>query len=491
MKKYNLLFSLATVLFLGFSCSILDVNPTSVITTNSFWKTENDAEGALNGMYVNLRSVSAAIYALGEQRSEVFEGGVYGSGRNDLFQNELSGDQPHHSDWRGFYAVVNSANLIIKYVPDIAFKSEADKNNVLAQAYTMRAYTYYVMTRTWGDLIIRTEPTESSSAEETIRERSSQNEVFTLIKEDLEKALSLFSNDNFTTGRFNWSKPAANALKGDVYLWTGKRMNGGQSDFTTALNALNEVEKADVSLLENFGDLFEYQNKGNKEVLMTIRYQDLDGATNHFWLHWIIDSAIPANTDDETKSIIQPVGGGQGLLVLTDLVRKQFTPDDTRKNASFHEIYTYNAAGDATYYSSLCMKGRGLITGGTRLFLSDIVLYRYADVVLMKAEAKNALGQDPSVEINQIRRRAYKDHVDEHRFVNGTQEENDAVILKERLLEMVYEGKRWWDLVRFGKVFDLVPNLQNRKGQDHLLIFPIANDVLSLEPKVKQNPGYN
>lgn len=268
-------------------------------------------------------------------------------------------------------------------------------------------------------------------------------------------------------------------------------MNGGQSDFTTALNALIEVEKADVTLLNNFGDLFEYQNKGNKEVLMTIRYQDLDGATNHFWLQWIIDSAIPANTDDETKRIIQPVGSGQGLLVMTDLVRKQFHSEDTRKEASFHEIYTYNEAGEATFYSTLCLKGRGLINGGTRLFLSDIVLYRYADVVLMKAEAKNALGQDPSAEINQIRQRAYKENYDTHRFVNGTQEENDAVILKERLLEMVYEGKRWWDLVRFGKAFDLVPNLQNRKGQDHLLIFPIANTVLSLEPKVKQNPGYN
>lgn len=154
-------------------------------------------------MYVSLRSVSGDIYALGEQRSEVFEGGVYGSGRNDLFQNDLSGDQPHHSDWRGFYAVVNSANLIIKYVPGITFKSEAHKNNILAQAYTMRAYTYYVMTKTWGDLVIRTEPTESSSPEETIKERSSQTEIFTLIKADIEKALSLFGNDNFTNGRFN------------------------------------------------------------------------------------------------------------------------------------------------------------------------------------------------------------------------------------------------------------------------------------------------
>src|SRR3546814_13478943 len=75
----------------------------------------------------------------------------------------------------------------------------------------------------------------------------------------------------------------------------------------------------DVMLLPNYADLFEYTNKGNKEVLMSIRYQDLDGpTTNGFWQKWIIDAAIPSNIDAETKKLIQPVGGGQGLLVLTE-----------------------------------------------------------------------------------------------------------------------------------------------------------------------------
>jgi hypothetical protein len=491
MKKLRTISLILLVCLFGASCDVLDVSPTSVITTSSFWKTQNDAEGALNGMYVNLRNISGAIYTVGEQRSEVFEGGVYGSGRNDLFLNELSGDQPNHPDWSAFYTVINSANLIIKYVPGITFKTEAAKNNVLAQAYAMRAYTYFVMTKTWGDLIIRTEPTESSNAEITIKERAPQAEIFTLIKSDIEQALSLFPDNTFATGRSKWSRAAANTLKADVFLWTGKKLNGGQADFTTALNAISEVEKADVSLLPKFSDLFEYANKGNKETIMTIRYQDLDGAANNqFWLHWIIDSAIPANIDAETKALIQPVGGGQGLLVLTSLVRNQFTEDDTRKKGSFHEIFTYDAAGKPTFYSTLAMKGRGLLTGGTRLFLSDIVLYRYADVILMKAEAKNALGQSPAEEINKVRERAYTTNYSKHIFVNGTKDANDEAILKERLFELVYEGKRWWDLVRFGKAFDLVPNLQSRKGQDYLLLFPIANTVLSLEPKVKQNPGY-
>ena len=250
MKKLRIILFLLISIWIIPSCTkTLDVSPTSVITTSSFWKTEDGAIGALNGMYVDLRSMSESIYQNGEQRSEVFQGGVYGVGTYTLLNNELSGAQPSHTDWTGFYRIINSANLILKYVPDITFKSESSKNEILAQAYAMRAYTYFIMTKTWGDLIIRTEPTESSDANLTIKERSPQAEIFKLIKADINKALELFPNNNFSTGRFKWSKAAVNALKADVYLWTGKRLSGGDPDFNTALSALNEAATADVTLL--------------------------------------------------------------------------------------------------------------------------------------------------------------------------------------------------------------------------------------------------
>lgn len=472
------------------SCSkTLDVDPTSVITTNSFWKTEDDARGALNGMYVDLRGVAEALFMTGDQRSEIYEGGVYGGGTYVLFNNAMTPDVPGHPDWYGYYRVINSANLILKYVPGITFSNETEKNNILAQAYTMRAFIYFNMTKTWGDLVIRTEPTESASAEVTQKERSPKEEVFTLIKADIEEALKLFPNNNFNGQRSMWSRAGANALKADVYLWTGKRMNGGQADFTAALEACNAVETADVALLPNFADVFKYSNKGNKEVIMSIRYNDLEGS-NYFWHMWIIGSAVPSNISQRVKDIILPVGNGQGLMVATALVRNQFTSDDTRRNASFLEIYTFNQNGDSTYYTNVGLKGSGVIVGGNRVFSSDVILYRLADVLLMKAEAKNALGQDPSAEINMVRSRAYGPNFNNHVFVSGSKEENDEAILKERLLELMYEGKRWWDLLRFDKAFEMVPTLQTQAGKDYLKLFPIANSVLSLEPKIQQNPGY-
>ncbi len=477
------------MLFSSCSDDLLDIKSVSTITNASFWKTEDDAKGALNGIYVQLRNAATNIYLFGEARSELFTYGKIGSGGYDIYYlNTLTPDAAG-PNWQSLYTTLNSVNLVLKYTPGISFESEETKKNVLAQAYTMRAYLYFVMTRTWGDLIILDEPVESRNPEVIYKERSTQGEVFAFIREDLNKAISLFPDNSFPTGRCFWSKPAAYALIADVYLWTGKRMGGGASDFNQALAALNEVKKADLALLPRFSDVLSYSNKGNKELIMSIRYQENEVGDNYFSLLWITPAAIPSYLDDYAKNIIFPIGGQGGMIVPSETYRKQYSADDIRKNATFFEIFEDN---DPTkdYFTSLVVKCPGLVQSGTRKFLNDVVLYRYADILLMIAEAKNALGQDPSDEINAVRARAYGDSYASHVFVNGSKQNNDAAILKERLLELAFEGKRWWDLIRFDKAFDLVPSLQNRKGQDFLMLWPISNSVLSMEPKVTQNPGW-
>lgn len=490
MKLTHIYFIGAVLTGFSMSCSdSLNVDPTSVITTNSFWKTEDDAKGALVGMYIDLRGISEALFTTGDQRSEIYTGGVYGGGTYTLFNNAMTPDVPGHADWSAYYRVINTANLLLKYVPGITFRSESEKNNILAQAYAMRAYVYFSMAKTWGDLVIRTEPTENADPGKTQKPRSPVVEVFKLVKDDIEKALQLFPDNRFPGLRSMWSKPAAYACKADVYLWTAKVLNGGSADFTAALDACEQVALADVQLLPAFADIFRYSNKGNRETLLNIHYEELEGG-NYFWHMWIIGSAVPTNISQKAKDLLLPVGGGQGLMVMSDLVRNQFTNDDTRKRGTYFDIYTYNPAGDSTYYSNVCLKGTGVVTSGNRIFASDIILYRYADVLLMKAEAKNGLNQDPSAEINAVRKRAYGAAFANHTFVNGTQQANDEAILQERLFELAFEGKRWWDLLRFDKAFELVPTLKTQKDKQYLKLFPIATSVLSLEPDVKQNSGY-
>ncbi|HEX6926693.1 MAG TPA: RagB/SusD family nutrient uptake outer membrane protein [Longimicrobiaceae bacterium] len=468
----------------------LAVDPTSIITVNSFWKTSDDARGALYGMYTRFRDqASQNLYIWGGARSEELSYGLQASeGRERYFLNTLDATSAG-PDWLRLYTVVHDANLILKYVPEVEFGSEAERNAILAEAYAMRAYVYFIMARTWGGVPIVTEPTEGYDQQSAFRERAEVSQVFDLIKADLEQALALFPDDGFTDCRCQWSRAAVNALKGDVYLWTAKRGGGGAADLNTALQALQQVQDADVALLEDFDDIFRYENKGNAEILMAVRFQDLESAEMYANSMYLRDDQIPVNVDPESRELIG-VGGGLNRWAPSQVLRDQFSEDDARKDATFAELYTLDENGDSTFYASAVTKFRGFVEAGARRFLDDVILYRYADVLLMIAEARNGLGQDPSTEINMVRERAYGDAFQQHRFTSGSQEENDAAILRERLLELAFEGKRWWDLVRFGKAFELVPSLQNRAGQDHLLLWPISQSTLSLNSSLEQNPGY-
>ncbi|GAA4749706.1 RagB/SusD family nutrient uptake outer membrane protein [Flavisolibacter ginsenosidimutans] len=489
MKKLNYVINILLVLVVVSSCKkALEVDPISTITSASFFKTQDDITGALRGMYYNLRlSATSDMFFLGEGRSEVLTSAAAGTtGLDKYYKNTLTVSNPG-PNWMSFYTTINSANLILKYAPNITFTSEAAKNNALAEAYTMRAFNYFVLVRSWGGVPIRTEPTESYDPATIQIARSSVADVFKLIKSDLDKALSLYAGNTPSASRSSWSKPAANALKADVYLWTGKVLNGGTADFTTALNALNDISSSDFTLLPSYSDIFSYTNKGNKEVLMSVRFQLLDVPANtgfNYWMNMAV--RVISNVSPTTLAAIGTLASSpaENIMQIAPAVRSQFTTDDQRRNGTFYEIYD----NSNNYVTSITTKGNGVVSSGVRSFYTDVMIYRYAEVLLLKAEAKNALGQDPSAEINQVRQRAYGSNYSSHVFVNGTQAQNDAAILKERLLELATEGKRWWDLIRFGQVFNLVPSMQGKSAD--LLLFPIGVTIRSLEPLVTENPGW-
>ena len=467
--------------------------PVSQITSSSFWNTADDANGGLNGMYYYLRSQAGTNFFLwGEARSEsqVTSLGVSTGYYPLIFNNTL--DRINAGpNWREMYLLIHHANLIIKYVPDIKFNSENEKNNILAQAYAMRAFVYFVMTKTWGDLPIVTEPTESYDPSILQRGRSSQADVFTLIKSDVDEALKLFPTNQVASTRNYWSKPATNVLKADIYLWTAKRNGGGTADLNIALEALNEAETNNVVLLDNFASIFDYDNKGNNEILMSITFKYLESESTYFYYMYIYSSFMPPNIDPESKEAIGvEAGASSAYWQVSPIVRQQFSEDDQRKKATFIEVYTIDDLGNKSLYVTLPCKFSGTVINGVRNFIDDVVLYRYADILLLRAEVKNALGQDPSSDINKIRQRAYQENYNAHVFVNGSKEDNDAAILKERLLEFYLEGKYWWDLIRFDKVFELVPSLVGRGSDRYLLLWPIPYQTFSLEPAVTQNTGW-
>jgi hypothetical protein len=470
------------------SCSKkLEITPNNLITTESFWKTEDDAKAAVNGMYARFRSDAASnLYIWGCSRSAELGSGIQASQGLENYYNNTLTRVFAGPDWAGLYSVVQDANLILKNVPGISITNVNAKKTYLAQAYAMRAYMYFIMTRTWGGVPIVKTPTENPEQAEYIIPRNSVKEVFEFIKTDLDSALANYVDFNAIGNKSNLSKPAALALQADVYLWTAKMLGGGTADLNKALDALNTIPASTGRLLANFDEVFRYANKGNAEILFAIRFANIESPAEN-WNNLMFPGAndVPANMDATSKAILTPIGNGvQGGILRwqpNSFTKSKFAANDLRRSGSFIEVF--NATTNALH-STAVLKYRGLIDGPVHKFYDDIVIYRWADVLLMKAEIKNALGQDPKPEMDAIRTRAGQPE-----FITGSQAANDDSIFEERLKEFAFEGKAWWDYVRFGKAFT-IPSLVSRAGQNHLLLWPISENTISLNPMIAQNPGY-
>lgn len=173
--------------------------------------------------------------------------------------------------------------------------------------------------------------------------------------------------------------------------------------------------------------------------------------------------------------------------------------EDERKDETFIRLYNDSNNGEGypnynadKYFGAILKKFIGRIDGSVRIFESDLPIYRYADVVLLLAEAKNYLGEDPSEQINKIRERAYGEDYDPavNAYSGGSMEENTKTILDERYKEFIAEGKRWWDLRRAGDSY-VIDNIQFlQPGDEYKLLLPITLDMIGRNPLLEQTPGY-
>ncbi len=506
MKKNITILLIATgsVLFNSSCSKKLDLAPVSSISDENFWQTPEQVDVFVTGIHGRFRSNVAQFQYLGEMRGDIFGTdpgsssaftGEATQGTERLWLNTLDMDNPGVANFGGFYNNINQLNLLINKLGGTTNVPDENKKYYLGIAHGMRAYYYFQLYRSWGSVIIQTEPTTSIDISNLAKAASPGADVIKLVKEDISNSETNFGN-NYTirnTKSF-WSKAATLMLKAEVYLWTSYR-GGGTADAGIAKTALTDIQaNVGASLLPSFANVFSPASKGNAEIIFAARFKTDEAALPIAGI-FLPQSGLIANFHDSLAArkfnVTTDNWGGLLRAPVKIATFRLFNDKDSRKWATIQPAYnlvggTYQIAG------AFVSKFQGEQTPAGRQFTNDYPVYRNADLLLLLAEAKLALGEDPATEINAVRARAFGTNYDAavHAFPNQAIDANaKEAILQERFFEFVFEGKRWYDLRRMGDSY-VYAHTTVASTEAYKLLWPIDRGSLTNNRELKQTEGY-
>lgn len=506
--KHNKIFTSATLLIMlvAAACTkkLDEVVPQSAISKDQALKDPNAARTLYYGTYGLFRTYANTLFQLGEMRGDTWADGVFtesvDGGLQNLYRHNISALNVPFTNWGGMYNLMYNFNNVIKIIPQTPLP-QAEKTRILAEVHGLRAYLYYTMLRTWGAVPLNTEPVETlNNTAETYKPRTGADSIMLQVKADIAKSLELFGSSTpiSTDKRVVWSKLATLVLKGDAFIWSGTHMGGGSADLTTAKAALQEVRNlqgATLNLQANYRDIFDPTRKvNNAEMIFAINYE-LQQAQLTFFSNFSVNS-IQANTLSFTQAAtptvasVYPFVNGANRVGINPAILTRLTTgsSDQRITNSFRVMYS-NAAPFAIR-GVMLTKYLGTVAGTSQVYNNDYPIYRYADVLLLLAEAKAKLGEDISAEINAIRQRAYGAGFTP--YVSGSLTANMNAILEEDLREFIGEGKRWWSLRRAGDSYvyaNVNPAFLNPSSTAKFLL-PLSLAMLNADPLLKQTAGY-
>jgi len=473
---------LLLITFTGLSSckKVLDEEPKLIVEEN-FYNTAQEAAAGVNAIFPPLRLGAQGIASY-NATLECHTDYAFGRGSWAQF-NSFSGLDAVNTNrvadfWGSFYLAIRNANLVIKNVPNGTDISPEDINHYVAEAKFMRAFCYFHLVRNWGGVPLRIETT----IEEKDIPKSSPEEVYALIESDLVEAEeNLPTNNNAQPGRpTTWM---AKTLLSDVLLTRERYQEArdkAQEVISSGLFSLVEIDSvgdfekifgvgAGVTSEEIFHFKYNRQDQGNYYPFIINHpstgyfgdmgaYAQYADSTSVFFQNW--------NSNDLRKALWYPLDFGLGTATL---LQKKFIDPDA--------VNQYGA-------------------------INDFPLYRYAEVLLIFAEADAHLGAvtAQAVEsVNQVKRRSYGMDVNaaspiDYQVASLTPETFIDTILQERAYEFQFEGKRWFDLKRTGKAAEILLTNKEVTIADKHLLWPIPlaemNYNAALDPGSDQNPGY-
>lgn len=488
------------------SCdSFIDETNPNKIPIDNYFQTENDAERAVNAIYLAIRSNSClgeSSYLYTEERSDNMGRLDNQSSAGEPFQftdfSLLPSNTYLRTHWNSLYQAVTRSNFVLTYIDQVSFTDEKVKENYIAEAKFLRALVYFHLVRKWGDVPLVTTflTTQDEIKEITFREK--ENTVYNQIVKDLTEALnSSLPNIQLASGKGRTCKAAINALLGQVYLTMGTTIEGDRdANLNSAKKYLEDAYnmRSFETLKEiPYADVFDVNKKTTcPEIIFQIQY--IQGDKDYY------SSIATSNQPKGEKINSQKTSTGTGNFVNPDVV-KEYEENDIRKEWSV-QFSTYTNAHFITKFRDASDAAGTLGYGG-----NDWILIRYADVILMLAEVNSYLGNEAAAisYLNQVRERVGLPSYEES-LKNTTYKSNyptlKLAILHERRSELAFENHRWFDLLRFFTIDELTTYIHSKKQEDYGIsniknfgtkdrYYPIPFDEYKLDPeKMYQNPGY-
>ncbi len=533
------------------SCSdFLDILPLNDVVLENYWTEKSDVTSNVNGCYEALE-INECINRLGlwgEIRSENMRLGTNVPNEvNEILKENILPSNPYCS-WAAIYDVINRCNTVCHYAPGVQAidpnYTEDEMRSDMAQASAIRALCYFYLIRTFRDVPYSKEPSIDDAQRYIIPASSFETVLDTCIA-DLEKvkddAVRRYYADDSNNAYRNSSRitrQAIYALLADMYLWKGdydKCIHYCDLVLDFKRNQYDEMvirdgAPTDIAL---FGDIPMILDKPVGTTQCGNSYNSIFGSGNSF--ESIFEIYFRTNTTRLNTWVgrfyVDGANSNNGYLSAPDFLRKDvavgnhtiFKKTDCRAYSSvgvdgsryFISKYVYQNVSFKNQ-NITSEKDLGLMTLKGTPTVSNWIFYRLSDVILMKAEAEIERGAEDGYKkafalINTVNKRANdvtntsrSDTLKMEDYVSS-KESMEELLLAERHREFLYEGKRWFDLVRFArrdgnndrlitlatrKYIENVNAIKIKLANPNIIYFPYSKSELKANPLLKQNPAY-
>lgn len=465
----------------------LDLKPQSYPTDENFWQTEEDANSAVSAIYALLRQAlnyadGMTHYAYGDLPSDEFtsaNGGTWPY-MNVIDMNwsfPVAASETWHPILRlrrydMFYRAVDQSNRVLQYVSEMpvsAFSSEQDRNRFLGEAYYLRAFTYFYMSRVWGGVPLVTTSVNVVDAVDV--PASGADEVLAQCLSDIEAAKGLlsWSQGSSTTRAIRANKGALYALAAHVYAWQGDYAS-------SAIAADSVVQRGGYSYVARDSASYHriYDGQSTEGI-----FEISQNATNEGSIMGIGNLTL-------VEPYLRGRTGAPGLMIAHSRIDDLYEEDDLRLQSVF-DLTANEQSAICTKYANVTYTNE--TSTAVPIFKNNIIVFRYSDIKLLQAEALAATGNEAAAigVLNEVRAEAGLAPWDN----SGNLFEE---IIEERGRELFLEGHRFYDLIRLARHngnMRFGPKMTSTEFNAGKYYWPFDPSLLSVNRQLRQTPFWS